>query len=154
MKEKSAFQSFDHTARHLLRHGDTGTARATECLHRQDLVIVRAAETMLGPEAEMVASSDGSRRARILSNGEELREGARSRNGWLIGTSVGADLVCASVRGEGTKALGPSARVVIAVVLDDVVFSLRRVDPAVHGEVGARAGGAVVCRVGNGADKR
>ena len=109
---------------------------------------------MLGPEVEMVAHSDGTRRALTLSNGEELREGARSRDGWLVGTSVGADLVCASVRGERTKALGPAARVVIAVVLDDVVFSLRRVDPAVDGEIGARASSAVICRVGDGAFKR
>lgn len=109
---------------------------------------------MLSPEAEMVASSDGSRRAFILSNGEELRKSTRSCDRWLVGTSISADLVCASVRGDGTKALGPGARVEIAVVLDDIVFGLRRVDPAVHGEVGARAGGAVVCRVGDGADKR
>ena len=109
---------------------------------------------MLGPEVKMVASSDGSRRALTLSNGEELREGARSRDRWLVNTSVGADLVCAAVRGEGTKALRPRARIVIAVVLYDVVFSLRRVDPTVHREVGARASGVVVCRVGNGANKR
>lgn len=87
---------------------------------------------MLGPEAEMVASSDGSRRACTLSNGEVLREGARSRDGWLVGTSVCADFVCASVRREGTKASGPAARVVIAIVLNDVVFGLGRVNPAVY----------------------
>lgn len=98
---------------------------------------------MLGPEVEMVAGSDSSRRALILSNGEVLREGARTRDGWLVCTSVGADGVCASVRGDGTKVRCPAARVITAVALDDVVFGLRRVDPTVHGEVGARAGGAV-----------
>lgn len=109
---------------------------------------------MRSPEAEVIASSDSSRRALTLSNREKLREGARSRDGWLIDTSVGADLVCSSVRGETTKALSPGARVVIAVVLNNVVFGLGRVDPAVHGEVGAGAGGIVVCREGDGADKR
>lgn len=106
---------------------------------------------MLGPEIEMVASRDSSRRALALSNGEELREGARSRDGWLVITSVGADLVGATVRGEGTKALSPATRVVVAVILDDIVFCLRRVDPAINREVGAGIGSIVVCRVGNGA---
>jgi hypothetical protein len=133
VKENLTSQFFDHTPHHLLRDGDTGTARATECLYRHNLEIVRVAEAMLGPEVEMIASSDGSRRALTLSYGEKLREGARSRDGRRIVPSVGADLVCASVRREGTKTLGAAARVVIAVVLDDVVFGLRRVDPAVHG---------------------
>lgn len=93
---------------------------------------------MLAPEVEMVAGSNSPRRALTLSNGKELREGARSRNGRLVVTSVGADLVCASIRGDGTKICGPAARIVIAVVLDNVVFGLRRVDPAIYGEVRAR----------------
>lgn len=108
---------------------------------------------MLGPEAEMVASGDSSRRALTLSNREVLRKGARSRDRWLINTSISADLVCASVRGEGTKTLSPGARVVVAVVLYDVVFSLRRVDPPIYREIGARISGVVVCRVGNRAKK-
>ena len=92
---------------------------------------------MLRPEAEMVGNSHRSGCARALSNGEELRERARSRDRWLVGPSVGADLVGASIGGDATKACGRAraARVVITVVLDDVVFSLRRVDPAVHREV-------------------
>jgi hypothetical protein len=106
---------------------------------------------MLSPEIEMVASRYSSRRALALSNGEELREGARSRDGWLVVTSVGADLVGATVRGKGTKALSPTTRVVIAIILNDIVFSLWRVYPAIDREVGARIGSIVVCRVGNGA---
>lgn len=106
---------------------------------------------MLGPEIEMVASCNSSRRALALSNGEELREGARSSDGWLVVTSVGADLVGATVRGKGTKALSPAARVVIAVILNYIVFGLWRVYPAINREVGARIGSIIVCRVGNGA---
>jgi len=90
---------------------------------------------MLRPEVEMVGNSHRSRCACALSNGEELRERARSRDRWLVGPSVSADLVSTSIRGYGTKACSRAARVVIAVVLDDVVLSLRRVDPAVHREV-------------------
>lgn len=107
---------------------------------------------MLGPEVEMVGSSDSSGGALALSNGEVLCEGARSRDGWLVGTSVGADGVGASIRGDGTKVRG-SAAGVVGVVFDDVIFGLRRVDPAVHGEVGVAGGDAVGCRVANGADK-
>jgi hypothetical protein len=106
---------------------------------------------MLGPEIKMVGSRDGPRRTLALSHGEKLRKGTRSRDGWLVVTSVGADLVGATVRLECTKDLGAAARVVIAVVLDDIVFSLRRVDPTINREVGARIGSIVVCGVSNGA---
>lgn len=80
---------------------------------------------MLRPEVEMVGDGHRSRCALALSNGEVLRECACSRDRWLVSPSVGADLVGASIRGHGTKACGRAAGVVIAVVLDDVVFSLR-----------------------------
>lgn len=110
---------------------------------------------MLRPEVEMVGNSHRSRCARALSNGEELRERARSRDRWLVNPSVGADLVGASIRGHGTKVCSRAraARVVITIGLDNVVFSLRRVDPAVHSEVRATRG-AIGGRVGDRANKR
>lgn len=106
---------------------------------------------MLGPEVEMVASCDSSRRTFALSNGPVLREGACSGDRWLVVAGVGADLVGTTVGGESTKDLGPAARVVTAIVLNDIVFSLWRIYPAINCEIGARAGSIVVCRVGNGA---
>lgn len=110
---------------------------------------------MLRPEVEMVGNSHRSRRAPALSNREELRERARSRDRWLVGPDVGADLVGASIRGYDTKACSRAraARVVTPVVLDDVVLSLRGVDPAIHSKVGTRARGAVGGRVGDRSDK-
>lgn len=109
---------------------------------------------MLGPEVEMVGNSHRSRSARALSNGEVLRERACSCDGRFVCSSVGADLVSASIRVHGTKACGRAARVVITVILDDVVLRLRIVDPAVHSEVGRGARSAVVGRVGDRAEKR
>lgn len=106
---------------------------------------------MLGPEIEMVASRDSSGRALALSNGEELREGTSSRDGWLVVTSIGANLVGTTIRGKGTQALSPATRVVIAIILNDIVFSLWRVYPTIDREVGTRIGSIVICRVGNGA---
>lgn len=54
---------------------------------------------MLRPEVEVVGNSHRSRGARALSNGEVLRERARSRDRWLVGPSVGTDLVGGSIRG-------------------------------------------------------
>ena len=87
--------------------------------------------------AEMVAGSNGARGALALSHREELLESAGTRNRWLVRAGVSADLISAAIRLEGAEALGSAARVVIAVVLHDVVLGLRRVDPAVDGEVGA-----------------
>ena len=52
---------------------------------------------MLRPEVKMVGDSHRSRCARVLSNGEVLRERACSRDRWLVGPSVSADLVGASI---------------------------------------------------------
>lgn len=109
---------------------------------------------MLCPEVEMVGDSHRSRCARALSNGEVLRERACSRDRWLVGSSVSADLVSGSIRRHSTKACGRATRVVTAVVLDNVVFSLRRVDPAVHSEVRSGARSAVAGRVGDRSGKR
>lgn len=108
LKENSAFKSSDYKAPYLLRRDrDTGAARTTPCLHRQDLIIeVAVAEPVLRPEVEMVGNSHRSRSACALSNGEVLSERARSRDRWLVGPSVGADLVGGSIRGQGTKACG------------------------------------------------
>lgn len=46
---------------------------------------------------EVVASGDSTRVTLAVADGEELLEGACSGDGWLVGTSVGADLVGAAV---------------------------------------------------------
>jgi hypothetical protein len=53
----------------------------------------------------------------------------------LVDALIGANLICASVRGERAEGLSSTAGVVAAVVLYDVILGLRRVDPAVDGEV-------------------
>lgn len=92
---------------------------------------------MLRPEAEMITGCHGSARALGLADRPVLRESASTSDGRLVRASVGADGVGATIRFDGTEVLGPGARVVGAVALDDVVFGLRRVDPPVDGEVGA-----------------
>ena len=84
---------------------------------------------------EVVTGGNGTRRALTLANGEKLPECAGTRNRRLVGTGVCADLISASIRREGAEALSSAAWIVIAVVLDDVVLSLRRIDPAIDGEV-------------------
>lgn len=76
-------------------------------------------------------------------------ESAGSRDRGLVSTSVSADGVGASVRLDGSKILGLAARIVVAVVLDNVVLGLGGVDPAVDCEVRTRAGGAVGGAVGD-----
>ena len=76
-----------------------------------------------------------------------------ARDGRLVVTGVGANLVGATIRRKCTEACSSAARVVIAVILNDIVFSLRAVDPAVYRKVRARASSIVVCRVGNGSSK-
>jgi hypothetical protein len=83
----------------------------------------------------VVAGGNRPRRTLVLANGEVLLKGAGTRNRRLVVTGVGADLISASIRREGSEALSSAARVVIAVVLDDVVLGLGRVYPAIDGEV-------------------
>lgn len=134
----------------LLRRGPLGhsyacATRARESLDRHDLEVVGVAETMLGPEVEMVAGRHRAGRALALAHGPILRKCAGASDGWLVDTRVGADLVGAAVGLEGAEVRGSRARVVVSVVLDNVVLGLGRVDPAVDGEVGARVGGVVCC---------
>lgn len=77
---------------------------------------------------EVVASGNGTGVALAAAHGEELLEGARSGDGRLVGAGVGTDLVGAAVRGDGAEAGGAAARVVAAVVLDDVVLGLGGVE--------------------------
>jgi len=76
----------------------------------------------------VVPSGNGTRIALAVADGEELLERAGSRDGWLVGASVGADLVRTAVRRDGAEASGATAGVVAAVVLDDVVLRLGRIE--------------------------
>ena len=79
-------------------------------------------------------------------------EGAGTGDGRLVGALVGADGVAGAVGVDGAE-LGDArrARVVVAVVLDDVVLDLGRVDPSIDGQVRAGAPGGVRGGVGDGA---
>jgi hypothetical protein len=72
-----------------------------------------------------------------LPHREVLLKCGRPRDRRLVVTCVSADLVCAPVGREGAERLCAGARVVGPVVLDDVVFGLGGVDPAVDGQVRA-----------------
>lgn len=76
----------------------------------------------------MVTSGNSTGVALAAAHGEELLEGAGASDGGLVGAGVGAHLVGAAVRGDGAEAGGAAARVVVAVVLDDVVLGLGRVE--------------------------
>ena len=84
-----------------------------------------------------------------MTNRPILRKSAGTGDGGLIRASIGADSVSAAIRVDGSEVLRSGAWVVGAVGLDDVVFGLRRVDPAVDGEVGAGAAGGVLGGVGD-----
>lgn len=85
--------------------------------------------------AEVITRGNRPRRALVLANGEILLEGAGTRNRRLVVTSVGADLISASIRREGPEALGSAAGVVIAIVFHDIVLGLGRIDPAINGKI-------------------
>jgi hypothetical protein len=103
---------------------------------------------VLGPRVEVVGSGDGAGRTLALPDRPVLGESGGAGDGGLVGASVGAEGVGRTVGGDAAE-LGHAgrARVEAAVVLDDVVFGLRAVDPAVDGEVGAAAAGRVVAGV-------
>ncbi len=82
-------------------------------------------------------------------------EGAGAGDGGLVGALVGADGVAGAVGVDGAE-LGDArrARVVVAVVLDNVVLDLGRVDPSIDGQVRAGAPSGVRGGVGDGAVDR
>ena len=119
-----------------LGHSDGSISLAVEGLNSHDLeVVVAWNKAMLGPVVEVVGSGDCTGSALALADREELLEGAGAGDRGFIGAGVGAHLVGAAVRGETAKAGCAGARVVIAVVLDDVVLGLWGVQPTVDGKV-------------------
>jgi hypothetical protein len=116
-------------------------AGSRERLDGHDLIIqIVRIESRAAPEAEMVGHGDGATGALLLAHGEVLLESRGARDGGLVVAGVGADLVGAAVGSQGAETLGLAAGVVVAVVLHDVVLGLRRVHPAVDGEVAAAVG--------------
>jgi hypothetical protein len=75
-------------------------------------VEVRVAKALLRPGVEVVAHSNGTRGALRLTNGPVLSKGARTSDGWLVGTSVGAEGVGAAIRLDRAKCLGTAAGIV------------------------------------------
>lgn len=83
-------------------------------------------------------------RALIRAHGEVLAERRGTHDGGLVDLRVLADFVGGAVAGDGADDGGAArAAGVVAVVLDDVVFGQRAVEPAVDGVVGA-----LICAVG------
>ena len=99
----------------------------------------------------MIRHRHGAARPLALAHAPVLREGAGAGDGRLVGAGVGAEGVGAAVGLDGALVGGAAAGagVVGAVGLDDVVFGLRGVDPAVDGQVRARARGGVGGGVGD-----
>jgi hypothetical protein len=123
-----------------LGHLHTGTAGTRESLNSHDLKVeIAISKSMLCPIVEMVANSNSTGSTLALANRPVLRERARPRDRWLIGSSVGANGISAAVRFYSAEICCAGARVVRAIRFDDVVLGLGRVDPAVDSEVGARA---------------
>lgn len=98
-------------------------------------VVVAWAEAVLAPVVEVGACGNSSRRTLALADGEELREGRCTGDRWLVVAGASADVVVASIGVDGAQSLETLARVVAAVVLNNVVLGLRRVQPAVDCEV-------------------
>lgn len=118
----------------LLGNRNRRRPRTRESLNGQDLVIeIAIAEPVLGPDLEVVGSSNRTRGALALTNRPILCEGAGSSDGWLVGSCVGADGVGTAVRLNSPELRCLGARVIGAIRLDDVVLGLGRVDPAVDG---------------------
>ena len=102
------------------------------------------------PVVEMILHIHGALAALVLADRPVLLEGLGAVDGGLLDAGRDADLVVGAVGGEGAALLGVAARVVGAVLLDDVVFDERVARPAVHGQV-AVAGDVEVAAVVDGA---
>lgn len=99
----------------------------------------------------MVLGGDGTRGALAVTHGPVLSEGRCARDRGLIGAGVRAQGVGGSVGLDGTELSNArGARVEAAVGLNDVVLSLRVVDPTVDSEVGTAVAGRVRARVVDG----
>jgi hypothetical protein len=112
--------------------------RPRERLNSHDLIIqIVGVEAGARPEIKVIRHRHRPTTPLPLSHREVLLERGHARDRRLVVTCVGADLVCAAVGGESAERLCAGARVVGPVVLDDIVFGLGGVDPAVDREVGA-----------------
>lgn len=129
-------------------NGDASRSRTLIALSSEDHVVVRTKLlSVLGPGIEVVLDSDGTTNALASPNRPVLLEGSSAVNGRLVGAGGLEDVVCATVRGDGTLLLSSRRGVVRAVGLDDVVLDERVASPSVKRDVGVYIGGVPGARV-------
>jgi hypothetical protein len=156
-----------------LGHSNRSRTSARESLNSHNLEVeVLVGEAVLGPSVEVSSSVDSAGGTLALPDGPVLGESGGAGDGGLVGAGVGALHVGRAVDGDGAElghAGGAGVEAAVAVKrfvrefvfffggcliddlrFDDVVLSLRVVDPAVDGEVGAAGAGRVLAGVGDG----
>lgn len=87
------------------------------------------------PGIEMVLHVDRSADTLSLANRPILLEGPSAINGRLVGAGRDVDVVVCAVRVERTFVLASTARVVCAIVLNDIVFYEGIASPAIDSKV-------------------
>jgi hypothetical protein len=92
-------------------------------------------QTSLGPGIEVVLSGDGTTNTVVLANGPVLVEGRGALNGRSVCTSSLVNLVGAAIALDSAKLSGAGGGIVVAVLIDDVVFDQGALGPAVEGDV-------------------
>lgn len=124
-----------------LRNSDGRRTTALVTLSGDNLVVeIAQVHSQLGPSIEVVGSGHSTAGALALADGPVLVEGRSALDGGLIDLLVLVDVVGSTIAIDGTLVGHAGARVVGAVVLEDVVFDERASSPAVNGKVGVTRG--------------
>ena len=92
-------------------------------------------QTSVGPGIEVVLSSDGATNTAALADGPVLFEGRGALNGRSILTRSLVDLVGGAVALDGAELGSPGGGIVVAVLLNDVVFDEGVLGPAVERDI-------------------
>jgi hypothetical protein len=98
----------------------------------QDLKVVSPeSQTLAFPRSEVICSCDSAATSWRGANRFDLKKGRGAFNRWLVGASVGVDVVSSSITCDRAYRV---TRRSLVVVFDDVIFDKRICGPSVHGK--------------------
>lgn len=92
-------------------------------------------QTNVGPGIEVVLSSDGATNTAALADRPVLVEGRGALNGGSVFTSSLVDLVGAAIALDGAELGSAGGGIVVAVLVNDVVFDEGVLGPAIERDV-------------------
>lgn len=129
-------------SRALLTGDSDGGATAALVSFRGDDLIVESTQVhaQASPGVEVIRGGDRATGPLVLANGPVLVEGGRALDRRLVDLLVLVDVVGGSVTVDGAFVRHARARIVAAIVLEDVVFNQGVSGPSIHREVGISIG--------------